>query len=109
MIAENQSSTSSHPAFCDVWAYIPSEHYHPPIDPSLLGNAVIIPARDDESGVQVTFKLLSVDPANYDDAPSEGIRRLLQIVHKKPISRGIQYDTSLIGMFRSVSRPRCQN
>jgi len=62
-----------------------------------VGNAVIIPAREDEKGVQVTFKLLSVDPANYDDAPSEGIRRLLQIVHRRPVSRGTQYDTSLIG------------
>lgn len=27
-----------------------------------------------------TLKLLSVDPSNYDDAPREGIRRILQDV-----------------------------
>jgi len=30
-------------------------------------------------------KLLSLDPENYEDAPREGIRRLLERIHKKPI------------------------
>jgi len=45
----------------------------------------------------VIIKLLSVDPANYDDAPLEGIRRLLEIFTKKKIKRGEQIDTSQIG------------
>jgi 5-oxoprolinase (ATP-hydrolysing) len=65
-------------AFCDVWAFIPTHLFR-------------------ESGVQVTFKLLSVDPANYDDAPSEGIRRLLQIATRQHIPKGRVYDTSIIG------------
>jgi 5-oxoprolinase (ATP-hydrolysing) len=84
-------------AFCDVWSFIPSYLFCPPIPPELLGNAVIIPGDNDDAGVQVTFKLLSVDPANYDDAPSEGIRRLLQIATKQPIPKGELYDASIIG------------
>ena len=49
--------------------------------------------------MQVTFKLLSVDPANYDDAPSEGIRRLLEYVHGKDVRKDQTYDTSIIGQF----------
>ena len=82
-------------AFCDVWAYVPKHLYNPPINAELLGNADVIPGPN--GSVQITFKLLSVDPANYDDAPSEGIRRLLQIVHGKEIRKGSQYDTSVIG------------
>jgi len=36
----------------------------------------------------VLIKLLSVDPANYDDAPLEGIRRLLSKFEGKEIPRG---------------------
>jgi 5-oxoprolinase (ATP-hydrolysing) len=88
-------------AFCDVWAFIPTHLFCPPIPSELLGKAVVIPGNgsgsDRESGVQVTFKLLSVDPANYDDAPSEGIRRLLQIATRQHIPKGQVYDTSIIG------------
>ncbi|OCF44566.1 hypothetical protein I317_01639 [Kwoniella heveanensis CBS 569] len=87
--------------FCDVWAFIPAHLYSPPIPLELLGNADVIAGDRTEDGVQVTFKLLSVDPANYDDAPSEGIRRLLQIVKKAEIPRGEVYDTSLIVRKRS--------
>ncbi|RPA79651.1 5-oxoprolinase [Ascobolus immersus RN42] len=48
----------------------------------------------------VIIKLLSVDPANYDDAPLEGIRRLLEIFTKKEIKRGEQIDTSQIESIR---------
>ncbi len=51
-----------------------------------------IPGRDD-----IVVKLLSVDPANYDDAPTEGIRRILEQVSGKKLSRGIPIDTSQIG------------
>ncbi|WVR09658.1 hypothetical protein IAU60_006733 [Kwoniella sp. DSM 27419] len=86
--------------FCDVWAFIPTHLFNAPIPAELLGNADIIPGDERDGGVQVTFKLLSVDPANYDDAPSEGIRRLLQIVKKEPVPRGELYDTSLIESVR---------
>ncbi|WWC92039.1 uncharacterized protein L201_006993 [Kwoniella dendrophila CBS 6074] len=86
--------------FCDVWAFIPNHLFHAPIPAELLGNADIIPGDEQDGGVQITFKLLSVDPANYDDAPSEGIRRLLQIVKKGAIPRGQLYDTSLIESVR---------
>ena len=77
-----------------MWAFIPDHLYSPPIPAHLLGNALVLP---DSDGVQVTFKLLSVDPANYDDAPSEGIRRLLQIAHGKEITKGMAYDSDIIG------------
>lgn len=45
----------------------------------------------------VIIKLLSVDPQNYDDAPLEGIRRLLVKFTGKEIHRGEPLDTSVIG------------
>ena len=44
------------------------------------------------------MKLLSVDPANYEDAPREGIRRILEQETGKKISGEI--DTSLISWIR---------
>ncbi|KAF2639035.1 hypothetical protein P280DRAFT_455371 [Massarina eburnea CBS 473.64] len=35
----------------------------------------------------VVFKILSVDPRNYRDAPTEAVRRALEIVEGRPISR----------------------
>lgn len=55
-------------------------------------------------GTEVVSKLLSVDPANYDDAPTEGIRRVLD--ERDPSGergrhpRGKKVDTSLIGSIR---------
>ena len=37
-----------------------------------------IPGRQD-----IILKLLSVDPANYKDAPTEGIRRILELATGK--------------------------
>ena len=34
------------------------------------------------NGKERVTKLLSVDPSNYDDAPREGIRRILEQVNK---------------------------
>ncbi|KPM38671.1 Uncharacterized protein C11D3.15 [Neonectria ditissima] len=42
-----------------------------------------IPGRDD-----IILKLLSVDPANYKDAPTEGIRRILELVTDQQLPRG---------------------
>ncbi|KAK4614184.1 hypothetical protein CLAFUW4_09067 [Fulvia fulva] len=44
----------------------------------------------------VLIKLLSVDPQNYEDAPLEGIRRLLEKFSGKEIPRGQPLDTSKI-------------
>lgn len=46
------------------------------------------------------LKLLSVDPANYPDAPLEGIRRLLEKLTGTAIPRGQPLDTSKIEYLR---------
>lgn len=48
----------------------------------------------------VLIKLLSEDPANYDDAPLEGIRRLMEKFTKTDIPRGQPLDTSKIESIR---------
>lgn len=48
----------------------------------------------------VVLKLLSVDSANYPDAPLEGIRRLLEKLSGKQIPRGEPLDTSNIEYLR---------
>ena len=48
----------------------------------------------------VVIKLLSVDPSNYDDAPREGIRRLLERFTGERIPRGQPLDTSKIESIR---------
>jgi 5-oxoprolinase (ATP-hydrolysing) len=41
-----------------------------------------------EGEEDIILKLLSVDPSNYEDAPTEGIRRVLSIVRGEEVSRG---------------------
>lgn len=48
----------------------------------------------------IVIKLLSVDPSNYDDAPLEGIRRLLSKFTGTDIPRGQPLDTSKIESIR---------
>lgn len=48
----------------------------------------------------VLIKLLSVDPQNYDDAPLEGIRRLLSRFSGEEIPRGQPLDTTKIESIR---------
>jgi 5-oxoprolinase (ATP-hydrolysing) len=48
----------------------------------------------------ILIKLLSVDPQNYDDAPLEGIRRLLSKFEGRDIPRGEPIDTSKIESIR---------
>ncbi|KAJ5988288.1 hypothetical protein N7481_003498 [Penicillium waksmanii] len=48
----------------------------------------------------IVIKLLSEDPANYKDAPLEGIRRIISIVTGREIPRGEAIDTSLIKSIR---------
>ena len=52
----------------------------------------VVPGRED-----IVVKLLSVDPNNYDDAPTEGIRRILESATGKPCPRGQLIDASKIG------------
>lgn len=54
-----------------------------------------IPGRED-----IVVKLLSVDPGNYDDAPTEGIRRILELVSGEKLSRGVPIDTSQIASIK---------
>ncbi|KAL2919038.1 hypothetical protein HK105_201308 [Polyrhizophydium stewartii] len=49
---------------------------------------------------QIVVKLLSVDPANYDDAPREGIRRILEIATGRPHPRSQPVDTSNLELIR---------
>ncbi|KAM5342280.1 hypothetical protein ACJ41O_013246 [Fusarium nematophilum] len=49
----------------------------------------IVPGRPD-----ILVKLLSNDPANYADAPTEGIRRILEIATGNSILRGEPIDTA---------------
>jgi 5-oxoprolinase (ATP-hydrolysing) len=55
----------------------------------------IIPGKPD-----ILIKLLSNDPANYADAPTEGIRRILEMATETPLPRGQKIDTSQIGAIR---------
>jgi 5-oxoprolinase (ATP-hydrolysing) len=48
----------------------------------------------------VIIKLLSEDPSNYDDAPLEGIRRMLSKFTGKDVPRGEPLDTSKIESIR---------
>ncbi|KAI9736814.1 MAG: hypothetical protein M1818_005865 [Claussenomyces sp. TS43310] len=48
----------------------------------------------------ILIKLLSEDPSNYDDAPLEGIRRLMSKFLNKEIPRGEPLDTSKIESIR---------
>lgn len=58
--------------FCDVIAYIPGR-------------------------APVTFKLLSEDPANYRDAPTEAIRRVLEMAEGRTIAADQLLDASAVG------------
>jgi 5-oxoprolinase (ATP-hydrolysing) len=48
----------------------------------------------------IVIKLLSEDPTNYEDAPLEGIRRILSRFTNREIPRGEPIDTSLIESIR---------
>jgi 5-oxoprolinase (ATP-hydrolysing) len=54
-----------------------------------------VSGRDD-----VVLKLLSEDPENYNDAPAEGIRRVLEMVSGDPIPRRSPIPKGLIHSIR---------
>ena len=51
------------------------------------------------SGEEIVSKLLSVDPTNYADAPTEGIRRILD-QYEGNYPRGVPVKTGVIGSIR---------
>ncbi|KAJ5917727.1 hypothetical protein N7454_010102 [Penicillium verhagenii] len=55
----------------------------------------IVPGRSD-----IILKLLSVDPAHYQDAPTEGIRQILELVTGEPHPRGRPLKLDRIGCLR---------
>ncbi|KAG8801159.1 hypothetical protein FRC16_001167 [Serendipita sp. 398] len=67
--------------FCDIHASYP--------DPECEG-----------SRKELVVKLLSQDPANYRDAPTEGIRRILETVTGQKIERGTRLPTNKIDYIR---------
>lgn len=48
----------------------------------------------------VVLKLLSVNHAEYPDAPAEGIRQILELASGKSIPRGVPLDLALIKSIR---------
>lgn len=71
--------------FTDIYAEVDSEICH---------NV------EDVQTERIVLKLLSEDPKNYDDAPTEGIRRVLQRATGKEQSRDEPVDTSHIQSIR---------
>ncbi|KND02450.1 5-oxoprolinase [Spizellomyces punctatus DAOM BR117] len=60
-----------------------------------------VPSASESLGYKtIVVKLLSVDPQNYQDAPREGIRRILEIATGKPHPRNVPVDTSQIDLIR---------
>ncbi|KAI0836406.1 Hydantoinase B/oxoprolinase-domain-containing protein [Hypoxylon sp. FL0890] len=57
-----------------------------------------IPQSEDKD--DIVIKLLSVDPANYEDAPTEGIRRILEEFTGKPHPRDVKLSSDSIGVIR---------
>ncbi|KAJ5483078.1 hypothetical protein N7539_006524 [Penicillium diatomitis] len=55
----------------------------------------IVPGRSD-----IILKLLSVDPSHYQDAPTEGIRQILELATGKPHPRGQPLKLDRIGCLR---------
>lgn len=50
----------------------------------------------------IIIKILSVDPNNYDDAPTEAIRLVLEAFYKKSIPQGTELDLSDVGKYIAV-------
>lgn len=75
-------------------------------------DVVVVYPPDDESGPASggssnrirTFKLLSEDPANYADAPTEAIRRALSEWTGAEVPRGTPIPTRNIAWIRMVGR-----
>ena len=57
------------------------------------------------NGDDIVIKILSVDPANYEDAPTEAIRKVLEAHTGEKIPRGAPMDLSPIGTCMSFACP----
>lgn len=56
----------------------------------------------DEEREELVIKLLSQDPGNYQDAPREGVRRVLEQILGIKIDRKEKFSTQKIGTIRLV-------
>lgn len=59
--------------------------------------ASIVDSKSPTGRSEFIIKLLSQDPSNYADAPTEGIRRVLERVTGKSVPRGVPLPADLIG------------
>lgn len=57
----------------------------------------------DENYKEFVVKLLSEDPSNYKDAPTEGIRRIVELATGKNLPRSEPVPTTDIGMNDVIS------
>jgi 5-oxoprolinase (ATP-hydrolysing) len=55
------------------------------------------------SGKEIVVKLLSVDPANYSDAPTEGIRRIIEQATGQKIPRSQKVPTQNLKRIRMAT------
>ena len=60
----------------------------------------IPPSKPGDAPTDIVIKLLSHDPANYKDAPTEGVRRILEQAYNVSLPRGDKIDTSQIDYIR---------
>lgn len=60
----------------------------------------IPPKTPGDQPIDIVIKLLSHDPANYKDAPTEGVRRILEQAYNMQLPRGHKIDTSNIEYIR---------
>jgi 5-oxoprolinase (ATP-hydrolysing) len=60
-------------------------------------------AVDLQSGREIVVKLLSVDPSNYADAPTEGIRRILEQASRSSIPRSAKVPTQHLKQIRMAT------
>ena len=57
-----------------------------------------VPDKDD-----IVVKILSVDPKNYSDAPSEAIRQVLSKYYGREIPRGTKLDLKDVGKLNLIA------
>ncbi|KAH0445675.1 putative 5-oxoprolinase, partial [Aureobasidium melanogenum] len=63
-----------------------------------IGMIIIAHHQEAPDGKDIVIKILSVDPSNYDDAPTEAIRRVLEVHTGTKIPRNGAMDLSPIGI-----------
>jgi 5-oxoprolinase (ATP-hydrolysing) len=76
-----------------------------PVEMLLISSSWPDSARPDGPRKETITKLLSQDPSNYPDAPTEGIRRILETVTGKTVPRGEPLPVEKIGEISHDPRP----